>query len=265
MYKAITLKQEFRYSDEMLTTGCTWSCQNPNSSAESDDNFLKITFYFQCTVDSPNARSWYLLYDCHFSAKNTHQSCLTEQNLLGIISGCEGHTSSGPCRWILPKLLPELECARTMGHIYIGNWACSTTLPYSNDDVIKWKLFRVTGPLCGEFTGHRWIPLTKASDAELWWFLWSAPWINDWVNNHEAGDLRRQRAHYDVIITVKGVVIHLGIGSLQPCELGRLKQLVGVTFEQQLLFKCRTNQLLKSYQQESFINECKPRASTKCW
>ena len=34
--------------------------------------------------------------------------------------------------------------------------------------------FRVTGPLCGEFTGHRWIPLTKASDAELWCFLWSA-------------------------------------------------------------------------------------------
>ena len=31
-----------------------------------------------------------------------------------------------------------------------------------------------TGPLCGEFTGHRWIPLTKARDAELWCFLWSA-------------------------------------------------------------------------------------------
>ena len=35
--------------------------------------------------------------------------------------------------------------------------------------------FRATGPLCGEFTGHRWIPRTKASDAELWCFLWSAP------------------------------------------------------------------------------------------
>ena len=35
--------------------------------------------------------------------------------------------------------------------------------------------FRVTGPLCGEFTGQRWIPCTKASDAELWCFLWSAP------------------------------------------------------------------------------------------
>ena len=29
------------------------------------------------------------------------------------------------------------------------------------------NIFRVTGPLCGEFTGHRWIPRTKASDAEL--------------------------------------------------------------------------------------------------
>ena len=36
------------------------------------------------------------------------------------------------------------------------------------------NVFSVTGPLCGEFTGHRWIPLTKASDAELWGFLWSA-------------------------------------------------------------------------------------------
>ena len=36
-------------------------------------------------------------------------------------------------------------------------------------------IFLVTGPLCGELTGHRWIPLTKASDAEIWCFLWSAP------------------------------------------------------------------------------------------
>ena len=35
------------------------------------------------------------------------------------------------------------------------------------------SIFRVTCPLCGEFTGHWWIPLTKASDTELWCFLWS--------------------------------------------------------------------------------------------
>ena len=37
------------------------------------------------------------------------------------------------------------------------------------------NIFRVTVPLCGEFTDHQWIPLTKASVAELWCFLWSAP------------------------------------------------------------------------------------------
>ena len=39
----------------------------------------------------------------------------------------------------------------------------------------NWNIFRDTGPLCGKFTGHGWIPITKASDAELWCFLWSAP------------------------------------------------------------------------------------------
>ena len=43
------------------------------------------------------------------------------------------------------------------------------TITSSNENI-----FRVTDPLCGEFTGHRWIPCTKASDAELWCFLWSA-------------------------------------------------------------------------------------------
>ena len=36
-------------------------------------------------------------------------------------------------------------------------------------------IFRVTGLLCGEFTSHWWSPRTKASNAELWCFLWSAP------------------------------------------------------------------------------------------
>ena len=63
----------------------------------------------------------------------------------------------------------------------------------SNGDI-----FRVTGPLCGEFTGHQWIPLTKASDTELWCFLWSTS--DGWVSNENPGDLRRHRAHYDTTI-----------------------------------------------------------------
>ena len=44
-----------------------------------------------------------------------------------------------------------------------------------HDDVIKWKHFPRYWPFVWEFTSDRWIPLTKASDAELWGFLWSAP------------------------------------------------------------------------------------------
>ena len=33
--------------------------------------------------------------------------------------------------------------------------------------------FLITGPLCGEFTDHRWLPLTKATDAELWCFFFN--------------------------------------------------------------------------------------------
>ena len=35
------------------------------------------------------------------------------------------------------------------------------------------NIFRITGHLCGKFTGHWWIPHTNASDVELRCFLWS--------------------------------------------------------------------------------------------
>ena len=42
-----------------------------------------------------------------------------------------------------------------------------------HDDVIKWKRFPRYCPIVRGI--HWWIPLTKASDMELWYFLWSAP------------------------------------------------------------------------------------------
>ena len=41
--------------------------------------------------------------------------------------------------------------------------------------ILNGNVFRITGPLWEESTGHRWIPLTKASDAKLWCFLWYGP------------------------------------------------------------------------------------------
>ena len=79
------------------------------------------------------------------------------------------------------------------------------------------NIFRVTGHLCGEFTGPRWIPRTKASDAELWCFSLICVRINCWVNNREAGDLRRplwrhmmRKAFpcYDVVIFILFTGVH---------------------------------------------------------
>ena len=53
------------------------------------------------------------------------------------------------------------------------------------------NIFRVTGHLCGEFPGPRWIPRTTANDAETMR-------LNKRFS--EAGDSRRYRAHYDVIV-----------------------------------------------------------------
>ena len=44
------------------------------------------------------------------------------------------------------------------------------------------------------------IPRTKASGQM---FSLICVWINGWVNNREAGDLRRYRAHYDVIVMLR--------------------------------------------------------------
>ena len=62
------------------------------------------------------------------------------------------------------------------------------------------NIFRVTGPLWKESTGDRWIPLTNASNAELLMYSLICSWINGWVTNGEAGDLRRHRTHYDVTV-----------------------------------------------------------------
>ena len=65
----------------------------------------------------------------------------------------------------------------------LGTWWCHQM---DSETFSKGNIFRVTGSLCGEFTGHRWNPLTKASDAEFWCLFWSAPWRNGGVNTREA-------------------------------------------------------------------------------
>ena len=53
-------------------------------------------------------------------------------------------------------------------------------------------LFAGNSPATGKFRAQR--PVTWSFDV-----FFICAWINGWVNNREAGDLRRYRAYYDVI------------------------------------------------------------------
>ena len=56
------------------------------------------------------------------------------------------------------------------------------------------NIFRVTGHLSPVNSPH------KGQWRGAWMFSLICVWINGWVNNREAGDQRRYRAHYDVIV-----------------------------------------------------------------
>ena len=73
----------------------------------------------------------------------------------------------------------------------------------NHDDVTKWKHF----PCSWHFVRgiHRW-PVNSPHKGQ--WrgalmFSLICAWINGWVNNRDAGDLRLHRANYDVTIMIK--------------------------------------------------------------
>ena len=70
------------------------------------------------------------------------------------------------------------------------------------------NIFRVTGPLCGEFTSPGEFP-TQRSVTRSFDVLFDLCLNNGWVNNRQAGDLRRHRAHYDVIVIYLCLVIQI--------------------------------------------------------
>ena len=69
-----------------------------------------------------------------------------------------------------------------------------------HDDVIKWKNFPRNWPFVRGI--HR--SPVNSQHKDQWrgalMFSLICVWINDWANNREAGDLRRYRAHFDVIV-----------------------------------------------------------------
>ena len=69
-----------------------------------------------------------------------------------------------------------------------------------HDDVIKWKHFLHHWPFVRGI--HR--PVVNSPHKDQWrralMFSLICAWMNGWVNNGEAGDLRCHRVHYDVTV-----------------------------------------------------------------
>ena len=85
-------------------------------------------------------------------------------------------------------------CLQTDGHITLHRMSVMTS---QHDDVIKWKHFPRYWPFVWGI--HLW-PVNsphKYQWCRALMFSLIFAWINGWVNNRKAGDLRRHRAHYD--------------------------------------------------------------------
>ena len=87
-----------------------------------------------------------------------------------------------------------------------------------HDDVLKWKHFPHYWPfarwryqketfstLLAICAGNSPVPGHKGQWRGALMFSLFCVWINGWVNNGEAGDLRRYLAHYDVTVVVRGI------------------------------------------------------------
>ena len=83
--------------------------------------------------------------------------------------------------------------ATSVSYVTISFEAC-------HDDVIKWKHF----PRYQHFVLGIHRSLVNSPHKGQWrralMFSLICTWINGWVNNREAGDLRRHRGHYDVTV-----------------------------------------------------------------
>ena len=102
----------------------------------------------------------------------THLSRIFEAQILKCWMQFWMHNTSSPwkmCIYFLCDIKPSIDgiLIYYQDRVAVAFSWCIMTSSNGNN-------FRLTGPLWGESTGPRWIPLTKASGEEFWCFLCSA-------------------------------------------------------------------------------------------
>ena len=126
-------------------------------------NFTCISYRTQIAHQSIEQWAWQWHHCIAFEKINTAMPLGQERNKI---------QSYGDIYYLMKRTKNNQNVNATVAFNLVSpnRWVTECLLWWSNRSI-----FRVTGLLCGEFPGHRWIPLTKASDAERSCFLWSAP------------------------------------------------------------------------------------------
>ena len=103
-----------------------------------------------------------------------------------------------------------------------------------HDDIIKWKHFSCYWPFV---RGIHQLPvnsLHKGQWRRALMFSLICTWINGWVSNGEAGDLRCHRAHYDVTVMWPSEAVHdffVGKEQLEWCHMNvKVSEITGNAF-----------------------------------
>ena len=163
-----------------------------------------ITTYRYCPVTTDtHGRSRYLLartgldIDVHTDIC-LRTACVTSVYLVSLTRTCITYSTA----WATTRILVGRRTENTFERILaqetsINNYIHGAAI---HDDVIKWKHFPRYWPFVRGI--HR-SPVNSPHTGQ--WrgalvFSLICAWINGWVNTREAGDLRRQRAHYDVTV-----------------------------------------------------------------
>ena len=105
-----------------------------------------------------------------------------------------------PC---MEPAMPSAERAFDVENVCLSWHLQDIVISMSMMTSLNWNIFLVTGRLCGKFTRHRWISPHKGQWRGALMVFFICAWRNGCINNREAGDLRRHRAHYYVTAMVK--------------------------------------------------------------
>ena len=146
-----------------------WQFCNLKRNTRMSSQYKRYIFWVTCATEYKSwlIKSRYLVFSLHWNIRfsKSNKCCLHRIEI--YVS--QNQTSAAKIFWNRTRYSTFLfGWSQIVPHWQVHAGTCMVTSSNGN-------IFRVTGHWGREFTGHRWISRTKASDAEIWCFLWSAP------------------------------------------------------------------------------------------